>query len=76
MPKEFLRPAEAAAYTRVSASTLAKRRLLGEPPAFYKLAANRVVYDKADLDAWLESLRRTSTSDEGPALCPRPAAAE
>ena len=63
--KRYLRPAEAAAYTGVAASTLAKRRLRGDPPTYLKIATNTVVYAIEDLDAWLQSCRRSSTSDGG-----------
>ncbi len=55
---------EAATYTGLSPSTLNKLRVFGDGPVFLKLG-RRVVYDTADLDAWLASKRRTSTSDNG-----------
>jgi hypothetical protein len=36
----------------------------GDPPTYRKLG-RVVVYDQTDLDAWLDSCRRTSTSDVG-----------
>lgn len=48
----------------VKPKTLANWRSLGRGPAFLKLGA-RVVYDDADVDAWLSKQRRTSTSDPG-----------
>ena len=57
---------EAAAYTGLSASTLNKLRVFGGGPAFLKLGA-RVAYDTRDLDAWLATRRRQSTSDLGTA---------
>ena len=57
--------AEAAAYTGISASSLNKRRMASDGPPFLKLTARRVVYDATDLDRWLESKRRVSTSDPG-----------
>jgi predicted DNA-binding transcriptional regulator AlpA len=54
----------AAGYIGLSSSTLAKMRLSGTGPAFHKLG-RRVVYRPEDLDAWLASCRRTSTSDDG-----------
>ncbi len=59
-----LRTAEAARYCGSTKSTFEKYRLTGEGPVFMKLG-RVVVYDLADLDAWLESKRRTSTSDIG-----------
>jgi hypothetical protein len=45
-------------------STLEKLRLSGGGPIFIK-RGRTVLYRQADLDAWLESLRRRSTSDDG-----------
>ena len=57
-----LRPPEAAKYTGLTESTLAKRRLYGLPPSFLKLGGRAIGYAIEDLDAWLESCRRKSTS--------------
>ena len=57
-----LRSPEAAAYIGLSESTLAKRRLYGLPPSFLKLGGRAIGYAIEDLDAWLESCRRQSTS--------------
>jgi len=56
---------EAAIYTGLAESTLNKLRLTGDGPRFLKLTARRVSYDTADLDEWLASKRRISTSDHG-----------
>lgn len=56
-----LRTAEAAEYTTVSESTLTKLRLTGGGPVFIKVGKS-VLYDLADLDAWLNAHRRRSTS--------------
>ena len=60
------RTSDAAAYCGCSKSTLEKLRCTGGGPAFIKLGRT-VVYDTADLDAWLASRRRLSTSDPGEA---------
>ena len=60
---KVLRPREAAAYTGLSESTLAKRRIYGKPPRFVSLGGRAVGYLRDDLDAWIESNLRTSTSD-------------
>ena len=52
----------AATYTGISASTLNKLRVFGGGPAYLKLG-RRVVYALPDLDAWLATKRRRSTSD-------------
>ena len=53
---------EAADYCNSGQSTLEKLRLTGGGPIFIKLG-RRVVYRKSDLDDWLNSRRRRSTSD-------------
>jgi len=58
-----LRTADAAAYCASSKSTFDKYRLTGEGPAYIKLG-RVVVYDLEDLDAWLASHRRLSTSEQ------------
>jgi predicted DNA-binding transcriptional regulator AlpA len=57
-----LNTSEAAAYCRSAKSTFDKLRLTGGRPRYIKLG-RRVVYDPADLDTWLASNRRTSTSE-------------
>jgi predicted DNA-binding transcriptional regulator AlpA len=57
----LLRTAAAAVYCGSSASSFTKYRIWGTGPTFIKVGGN-VVYDVADLDAWLASRRRTSTS--------------
>ena len=63
-----LRAPEAAALLGLSPSTLAKMRLRGDGPAFLKVGRRAVVYDPADLEEWLATRRRTSTSDDGQLL--------
>jgi predicted DNA-binding transcriptional regulator AlpA len=62
--KRVLRAPDAATYTGLSESTLAKRRLYGMPPAFLSLGGRAIGYTIDDLDAWLESCRRQSTSQQ------------
>jgi predicted DNA-binding transcriptional regulator AlpA len=61
-PKRVMRAPEAANYTGLSESTLAKRRLYGLPPAFLRLGGRAIGYSVDDLNTWLESCRRRSTS--------------
>lgn len=61
--KTKLRAPEAAAYVGLSASTLAKMRLRGDGPFYSKAGPRVVIYDRADLDAWLSGQRRRSTSE-------------
>ena len=57
---------EAASYVGLAKSTLDKFRCYGSGgPTFLKVSSRRVVYDTRDLDSWLESKRRVSTSDPG-----------
>ena len=62
--RPMLRTPAAAAYCGSSTSTFEKLRLSGGGPRYLKLG-RRVAYDPDDLDAWLASHRRTSTSDRG-----------
>jgi excisionase family DNA binding protein len=60
--EEILDAVAAARYVGLSTSTLAKMRLSGNGPAFLKLG-RRVLYRRADLDAWLESRVARDTTD-------------
>lgn len=55
-----IRTKAAAQYLGLSKSTLDKLRCFGGGPAFAKLG-RAVIYNTADLDAWLAERRRTST---------------
>jgi excisionase family DNA binding protein len=55
---------EAARFVGLSKSTLDKLRISGGGPTYLQLG-RRVLYDVADLEAWLTSKRRSSTSDNG-----------
>jgi predicted DNA-binding transcriptional regulator AlpA len=52
---------QAADYCGLSSSFFNKSRLTGDGPVFLKLG-RRVAYKRDDLDRWLESCRRSSTS--------------
>lgn len=69
MPKApkspFLDTREAASYLRLQPATLERWRCVGGGPTFRKLGG-RVLYTKAELDAFAETGRRRSTSDTGP----------
>lgn len=62
----YLSRPQAAQYLGLSPKTLEVRALRGGGPSFSKLG-RRVVYSRADLDAWVAAQRRTSTSDTGEA---------
>jgi hypothetical protein len=52
----------AATYLGLAPATLAKWRCIGGGPVFIK-CGRRVVYDRRDLDAFMDASRRRSTSD-------------
>lgn len=56
---------EAAARLHLSPRTLEGLRVRGEGPPFIKLGARSVRYAKGDLEEWIASRRRRSTSDAG-----------
>lgn len=58
----WMRTAEAAAYIKHGESTLEKLRLRGGGPPFTK-RGSVVVYDRVDLDRWLEERKVRSTSE-------------
>ena len=55
---------DAAQYMGLATLTLAKMRLTGDTPPFFKVG-RRVLYDRDELDAWLAQRKRRSTSDTG-----------
>jgi hypothetical protein len=55
---------ETALATRLSERTLERARVTGSGPRFVK-AGRRVLYDLADLEAWITARKRSSTSEEG-----------
>lgn len=57
-----LNSSEAADYIKISLSWLAKSRLKGDGPPYAKIG-RRVVYNREDLDQWLATRRRRSTSE-------------
>lgn len=62
----FLSIDDVSALTGLSGSTLAKRRMAGTGPAFFKLGRT-IKYAAADVDAWIMTRRRTSTWADTPA---------
>ena len=62
-PGRYLRAPAAAEYLGLSTSTLAKMRLRGDGPAYSKAGPRIVVYDLADLEEFLATRRRFSTSE-------------
>jgi excisionase family DNA binding protein len=62
--KRVLSVQDAAVHVGLSRQTMAKLRVYGGGPPFLKLG-RRVLYDPSDLDQWLASHRRKSTSEQG-----------
>lgn len=65
---ERLNTAEASKVLRLSISTMERLRSQGGGPTFEKLGTgkrSRVVYRRADLEAWCAANRFTSTSEYG-----------
>jgi excisionase family DNA binding protein len=60
--RRMLRTREAAIYTGLATSTLEKLRVYGGGCRYIRIG-RVVLYDRADLDAWLASHRRRSTSE-------------
>lgn len=58
----YLRPREAAEFLRTSTSTLAKRRLYGDGPKYYRIG-RAIRYLKSDLDEYMARSRAQSTSE-------------
>ena len=63
----FLNSRRAADYLGLSTRTLDRFRVSGDGPVFLKFGG-RVRYLREDLDAWAQSRRRKSTSDDGTTL--------
>lgn len=63
MNARYMPTKAAARYTGLSISTLNKLRVIGDGPKFVK-CGRRVVYEINDLDSWLASLKRRSTSQQ------------
>ena len=54
---------QAAQYLNLSTSTLAKMRLRGDCPAYVKLGGHAVRYRRADLESFVDTNIRRSTSE-------------
>jgi len=62
--KRLLGTPEAAKYLGLAVQTLAKMRVSGDSPPFYKLG-RQVLYDRSELEDWVAARKRRSTSDSG-----------
>jgi hypothetical protein len=61
-PDEKLATAAAARHVGLAKSTLAKLRCRGGSPTFLRLG-RKIVYVRADLDAWLDARRARNTAE-------------
>jgi len=61
-PDDKLGHRDAAVHLGIAPATLAKMRCVGGSPTFLRLG-RKIVYCRADLDAWLSARRASSTSD-------------
>ena len=59
-----LKTSDAATYTGLAKSTLEKMRVRGDGCRFIRIGRS-IIYDPDDLDTWLATHRRKSTSDNG-----------
>lgn len=66
MQEAFLTQREAASVLRISERTLERFRLDGSGPQFVK-AGRRVLYRRADIEAWTDDRTYQSTSEMGAA---------
>ena len=64
LPQRYLRTPDAARLVGLSIRTLEKHRIYGMGPRYSKLGG-RVVYRVEDLQAWVDSAGKASTSDPG-----------
>ena len=64
LPPRYMRTPEAARFVGLSIRTLEKHRIYGTGPRYSKLGG-RVVYRLDDIQAWVESGAKASTSDPG-----------
>ena len=64
MPPRYLRTPEAARFVGLSIRTMEKHRIYGTGPRYSKLGG-RVVYRVEDLQVWVDSAAKASTSDPG-----------
>lgn len=62
MPRVLMKPKQVEDYTGFAVQTLARWRVEGRGPRFIR-ASGRVLYDSADVDAWLDARRHSSTSE-------------
>lgn len=62
MSDRYLEAWQLAELLKISQSNLAKYRLYGGGPVFIKIGKH-IRYDRADVEAWIASQKRRTTSD-------------
>ena len=58
----YLDTSQAALYLGISPKTLMRMRVTGDGPRYAK-AGRRVIYDRLDLDGWVEERKRRFTAE-------------
>ena len=58
---DLLRPLDVQNEYRISRSTLATWRTLGQGPAWFKLGARRVVYRRSVIEAWIAAAEKAAS---------------
>lgn len=58
----YLDTSQAARYLGISPKTLMRMRVTGDGPRYAK-AGRRVIYDRFDLDGWVEERKRRFTAE-------------
>jgi len=58
---DLLRPLDVQNEYRISRSTLATWRKLGQGPAWFKLGARRVVYRRSVIEAWIAAAEKAAS---------------
>lgn len=64
MESRYLPPPLASVEIGVEVSTLAKWRFKGNGPPYIRCGGRKILYDRADLEAWLNERKHTSTAEE------------
>ena len=65
LPSTLLTAAQAAEFLNLTPRFLEMRRFRGGGPKYVRISSRCVRYLQADLMAWIEARRRSSTSDDG-----------
>ncbi len=62
MEDRYLEPEQLADLLKISRSNLAKWRVFGGGPVFFRAGKN-IRYDRIDVEAWIAERKRRTTSD-------------